>query len=102
MRLLLTKDPAKRPTAKQALKHPYFFKDKLALDNSLQLNKLLTKKYLKIDFDYTPQPLAKFGNANEIPTVRKSENIVKAKFKYSKYYMQISSMINGPPHPAES
>ena len=40
--LLLTKNPNKRPSAIQALGHPWFFEEKNPLKNSLNLNKFLT------------------------------------------------------------
>ena len=44
LRLLLSKDPEKRPTAIQALAHPWFFNEKLPLQSSVHLNKVLASR----------------------------------------------------------
>lgn len=42
LKKLLSKDVLKRPTAIQALSHPWFIKEKLPLENSMQINKVIT------------------------------------------------------------
>lgn len=41
LRQLLAKDPSKRPSAIQALSHPWFFNEKLPLQSSVQINKIM-------------------------------------------------------------
>ncbi len=43
VKLLLSRDPAKRPTASQALKHPWFSLEKPILKSSLLLNRVFAK-----------------------------------------------------------
>lgn len=42
--LLLSKDPAKRPSAIQALAHPWFYNEKLPLQNSVNLNQIIADR----------------------------------------------------------
>ena len=41
VRLLLSVDPSKRPTASQALRHPWFSNEKAILKGSVRLNRVL-------------------------------------------------------------
>ncbi len=43
IRILLEKDPEKRPTPIQALTHPWFTNEESPLRNSINLNKLLAE-----------------------------------------------------------
>ena len=67
VRMLMTKDPTKRPSARQALHHRFFEKDRIALDNSLELNKVLTKQQMEFD-------TISVHSGNERAKVRQSEN----------------------------
>ena len=53
MMSLLQLNPEDRPTAKIALKHPWFLEDREALNHALQINSFLIKS-----------PLKRFSNIN--------------------------------------